>query len=519
MTEWIKTGVFAGLGLVVFVLGYITYPRPVETQVDEMIGRPLFADFTDPAKAAQLEIVRFNSELGRVEQFKVEKTRLGWVIPSRSNYPADAEQQMLAAATILIDLDVINVASDDASDHALYGVLMPDKDKLSALQEGAGVYVSFAGDGGRNLAGLIVGKKLMDDPSQRFVRIPGQDRVFTVRFDLEKLSTTFGDWIDKDLLQLAALDIDEITMKDYVAAAPQTPAGRQIDYRLKSDITVKADVAEGWVAKEIAAYRINTERSVRRLMDYEELDQDKLDELKSAIDNLEIVDVYRKPNELSATLDIDPQAANDQERTEALIGPGLYPVKQSGQVELLGAYGEVIVGMKDGYDYVLKFGNIASSQPNSGDKLPRNLFVAVRPNPDKFPRPALETPPSLEADDAPPTPGGATGDAPAAEKPSGAQIRRLTAERERILKENQRKLDAWNEKRDQAVKRAKELNTRFAQWYYVISEDAYKRIHLTRADLIQENAKAAEEGFSVDAFRKLESEGLKKTKPPEPPTK
>jgi hypothetical protein len=50
----------------------------------------------------------------------------------------------------------------------------------------------------------------------------------------------------------------------------------------------------------------------------------------------------------------------------------------------------------------------------------------------------------------------------------------------------------------------------------VISEDVYKKIHLSRGDLVKEGTKATEEGIGVDAFRKLETDGLKPTAPPPP---
>lgn len=86
----------------------------------------------------------------------------------------------------------------------------------------------------------------------------------------------------------------------------------------------------------------------------------------------------------------------------------------------------------------------------------------------------------------------------------------MDKEIKRIEKENQRKLDDWQDKRGKAEEKVRELNARFADWYYVVSEDEYKKIRLTRSDLIKEGEKAAEEGFGVDAFRKLQEEGLKK---------
>jgi hypothetical protein len=39
---------------------------------------------------------------------------------------------------------------------------------------------------------------------------------------------------------------------------------------------------------------------------------------------------------------------------------------------------------------------------------------------------------------------------------------------------------AWKK----AQKRVKELNARFADWYYVISEDVYKKLRVTQAELV-----------------------------------
>ena len=54
-----------------------------------------------------------------------------------------------------------------------------------------------------------------------------------------------------------------------------------------------------------------------------------------------------------------------------------------------------------------------------------------------------------------------------------------------------------------------ELNARFADWYYVVAEEVYKKIRLTRSDIVKEAAAAKDEGFGIDAFRKLEDEGPK----------
>ena len=84
----------------------------------------------------------------------------------------------------------------------------------------------------------------------------------------------------------------------------------------------------------------------------------------------------------------------------------------------------------------------------------------------------------------------------------------IQAERERITKENQRKIDERNDKLKKAEEKVRELNYRFADWYYVISEDVYKKIHLGRSDIIKETEEAKEKGSDIDAFRNLEEQGL-----------
>lgn len=86
---------------------------------------------------------------------------------------------------------------------------------------------------------------------------------------------------------------------------------------------------------------------------------------------------------------------------------------------------------------------------------------------------------------------------------------------EKLAKDYQRQLEEWNDKKKKADNKARELNARFADWYYVISEDVYKKIHLGRSDIIKESDKAKESGFGVDALRDIETRGVenKKTEP------
>ncbi|MEC7356174.1 MAG: hypothetical protein VYE53_13620, partial [Planctomycetota bacterium] len=57
-------------------------------------------------------------------------------------------------------------------------------------------------------------------------------------------------------------------------------------------------------------------------------------------------------------------------------------------------------------------------------------------------------------------------------------------ERRRLQTEYRRKVELRNEKLAQAEDRVAELNRRFGDWYFVISEDSFKNLRIEREDLI-----------------------------------
>jgi hypothetical protein len=523
----------------------ISRPRSISDAPDEMIGKVLFTGFQDPLSAKRLEIVRFDDKLGEIHRFEVAQKSGRWVIPSHSDYPADAEDRLRDAATSLIDLTVIDVASDVAEDHKAFGVIEPDKEKLQPGDEGVGVMVKLEGDKGKNLAQLIIGKLVKGSTDQRFVRIPSQSRVYTAKVELDKLSTKFEDWIEKDLLQLNSFDIERITVKDYsVVTAPTSQGLAVVSFDPRSEISVTWNSQDSkWNLNKLVGYRSDGEEVPAKLLEDEELNTTRLNDLKTALDDLKIVDVRRKPQGLGADLKGDLDFMKDRDRVESLITRGFIPLQVgNNSPELRASNGEVQTLMKDGVEYILRFGNIAGTEEGSDEgKLNRYLFVTARVDESKFPEPALEPLPKQEApaaDDAAPPPvaggkgseedssqedsseddageesreaGGAAAKESQTENaaPADEDKAKLQAERERITKDNQRKIDQWKEKRKTADDRVRELNARFADWYYVISEDVYKKIHLSRADVIKEKAASADEGIGIDAFRKLEQEGL-----------
>lgn len=75
--------------------------------------------------------------------------------------------------------------------------------------------------------------------------------------------------------------------------------------------------------------------------------------------------------------------------------------------------------------------------------------------------------------------------APVVEETAEEKQERLEAEQEKITKENQRMLDERKDRIEAARRRVRELNSRFAEWYYVIPESTYSKLRITLDGLIE----------------------------------
>ena len=102
-----RTATFLAVGAGLLLLGGWLNLRPTLRQRavvgDEQQAKVLFPDLADASKAASLEIVSFDDETATLKPFKVVRSEGVWVLPSHENYPADAKDQLAAAATELIE--------------------------------------------------------------------------------------------------------------------------------------------------------------------------------------------------------------------------------------------------------------------------------------------------------------------------------------------------------------------------------------------------------------------------------
>ena len=514
-----RTATFLAVGAGLLLLGSWLTVRPSLRQrppaVDEQ-AKVLFPELADPAKAASLEIVSFDDETATLKPFKVVKAGGVWVLPSHDNYPADAKDQLAAAATELVDRPVLDVISDSPGDHETYGVIEPDPEKIKVGMTGVGQLVEIRDASGAKLARLIVGKvdKRPGAPADtagralRYVRRAGQDRVYLVELDTSKFSTTFDDWIEKDLLKLQPWDVRRLVLDDYTLEAVQSGGQVGVAQNRKDRIELAYDDKDAaWSLVKLEGFDDRNRAKEEKLAGDEELASATLNELRNALGDLKIIDVVRKPAGLSADLKADAKFADDPQAAASLQQRG-FLLLESG--DIYSTDGETSVGMKDGVEYVLRFGASAAVTSDAKDKadeggtqdgeqaepagesLGRYLLVMARFNESLLEKPTLEPVPDAPAadeakkdDKAAETKEGAAAEELKKAEEAEAKAQAALEERRRVEAENRRRQDQYDEQVKAAQKRVRELNGRFADWYYVVTAKEYAKIHLSRDQVVQ----------------------------------
>jgi hypothetical protein len=332
MNEMRKTIWYVAAAVVLALVAFILAPQRITPEAFLDQGEAFFPAFTNPNDATTLEVVSYDEASGTARPFKVTFRDNQWTIPSHHDYPADAKDRLARTAA-----GVIGVAKDDfrtgnVSEHAECGVIDPMEMSAPGLA-GRGNRITFRAANDEVLADFIVGKQVANREGFRFVRVPGQNRVYAARMDVD-LSTRFADWIDTNLLQVTSARIERVVLDNY-----------SINERTKS--VVKGDVIS--LKKGESGWQYASGKST-------ELDTTKVKSLVEAVAGLSLVGVRKKPEGLAAALSGggDPQRVTQEEQM-SLGSTGFFFDRQG---RLLANDGEAKVHTSDGIVYTLRFGEV-----------------------------------------------------------------------------------------------------------------------------------------------------------------
>ena len=454
MDETRKTLAFVAAAALVTIAAFLAAPGDPTPEAFSDRGEVFFPDFSDPNDAASLEVIDFDEETGRIDAFNVVFKGTRWRIPSHHNYAADDKDRLARTAAGLIDVRKDDVVAEVAADHESLGVVDPLDESVASLA-GRGKRVTVK-DGNENLlADLIIGKNVPGREGRfRYLRVPGQKRTYAARFDVD-VSSRFGDWIEKDLLELDLDRIEQVTLKDYSI----DESTRILDQR---DTIVLTRGDPDWTAN--------------RMRSGQKVDGVKMEDLLKALDELTIVGVRPKPAGLSRSLeDNDEGISLNREGLVSLQEKGYYFTRDG---QLVSNEGEAQVRSKDGVVYTLRFGEIVygageavtagpemsgAGGPNGpvGPGENRYLFITTKFDAGVFPEPRKPADTGFQA-----------------------RADSLWTTADRTNADLHEKHEDWKRNVETGRRSSADLNTRFAQWYYVISADSFDRIHLRRGDLV-----------------------------------
>jgi hypothetical protein len=415
MTESAKTITTTAVAAALLLVAFIIRPKPPYSPPEGEVGQLVFSEWKDPTAAKSMQITTFDETRQATNEFKVALVDGKWVVPSHANYPAKAEDHVMKAASDLINLKILEVVSNIPGDHETYGVVEPDPAKLKNPATGVGKLVVVKDKDNRDLSRLIIGKEdkapsASSGTSLRFVRRAGQDRVYRVALSTDLFTSKFQDWIDPDLLGIKAhWDITEMKVRDYTLADNdgRIAVARKNDFDLQYN-----DQKAAWTARQITDYKDDKPVESKLAAD-EEVDATKLNDAKTALSGLKIVDIYRKPSALADKLKKAKDSVSDADARRTFGQFGFY-APPSGKGDVFGAGGDMTVSMKDGVEYTVRFGgaDLTLKEKEEGKKsdkasagkrteAQRIVFVTTRFNEDLIPKPKLEPLPEAKKSDAP----------------------------------------------------------------------------------------------------------------------
>lgn len=522
MKENKKTITFLGAAIIAVCIATFTSPTKRDPSAKaNLMGQALFESFAARAVTG-IEIVEVDEEDIQTKSIEVTQTEKGWFIrrPGKADYPANADNQLEDVSSMLFDLRIIDQAGEGAGEHAKFGVLNPSK--ADATESGIGRLIHLKNSSGSNLASLIIGEEVDGLPNTYYVRKPEQNAVYRVEVsNARDVSSKFVDWVEQDFLDLDKRKIKQVTLDNY-----------------------DVNLAQGKINRTNNPFVLNIADSKwsfpgGNLKDNEELDKEILDALKDALDDLEIIDVERKPEILVNNLKQGKEFfsnlrdANNQAVVQSLQQKGFYTIAAkdaSGQTvpKVVSNKGEVLVGMESGVEYVLRFGDIyrgsEEDENSSGDSryiyafarvnqsllTPPNLAPLPNSSPQGVKGPEGEkgpiakpgsppdftpptTPPKATPPPPPAQPKAANNKAVKVEEKTAtdqaAEKAKKDAEKEaeiaQVQASNARKQAEYDGKINKARQRAKEINENLAGWYYVISNDVYEKIRLERNSFVK----------------------------------
>ena len=472
---------FIGLAaLTALVLWLALQPRLPDQTPREKVGKKLFDSFNDLSKMTKIEFRGIDPETGKLRELILIKDGQEWRLPSTSNFPAENADRLSKVVAPLTQLSILDVVDETTktldsrkiSDfHRECGLVNPanydlelslddNLNKQETNADTAALHVKIEGGGGETLFDLLIGKRAPESSitrDVRFVRLPNEEVVYTADFEGDSTQETSAaefaeyparisfqpiDWIDRDLLRISRWDVLYLTVRDYCFSIQRNENEIKVSDYQTSGIAVFKQTPENSISRvwtldrkliqnAAGGWKEETEN-----LDSESVNNESLNVLADQLAKLSIVDVRKKPTAIAELF----SAGRVGTQLAPLVGPlsdfGFALIDHDPlapeRIEpmLVGEGGTIELTMKTGVKISLLFGG------KIGEKRAVLAYAFY------------------------------SRDALAASSEDNSEIEFLEPE---------------------AKQKATLKNNRFADWFYLIDETDYEKLHFKISDTLKQN--------------------------------
>ncbi len=160
-----------------------------------------------------LRVVTWDETLAAARIFEVKRDGDRWVIPSNFGYPADGNTRVTRTSAGILGVRKGRLVTDKPTEFEALGVIDPLEPEASA-KKGFGKRVTLTDSTGATSLDVIVGNRVDGGDGVSYVREVGKIEVYTAKVDSD-LSTKFVDYVETDPFKIQRDNVRGIAMVDY----------------------------------------------------------------------------------------------------------------------------------------------------------------------------------------------------------------------------------------------------------------------------------------------------------------
>ena len=385
--ELLKSLALGAAALAGLILWLKFQPAPPADWSEKGAGEALCPGFTETAQPRRVTILRPDKTSGEtaLSEIRLERGTDGWIVKTAEDAPADSPDRMttvlapLRRLTVLSSLGEMNDGDEaDALEfHRSCRLLDPAEASPSELAD-AGVHLTVVGDEGEKFADLIIGDVPEGSAKERdirYVRLAGEDAVFTADFSgealgetgqekalpyLERLSTDPIDWMNRDLLRVSRWNVARMTLYEIAFDPNGTLAAHRV---LTAAQDPEKSLGRVWELLRLVTFDSDGKPTSAEITDENrEADNAALNERAEQITHLRFDKLVRLPAELADLFRAGRPASEMTGFADALTPLGFrfadHDPADPDSVEpvLLGAEGTASLSMKGGLCLTVLFG-------------------------------------------------------------------------------------------------------------------------------------------------------------------